>query len=153
MELFELPLGDAPLGAVAGERVEWNLDHDIFRQVGLDNYDTTFNSGVLLINAAWYRANGFFAKAMDFARANPGLLRSHDQTLLNIFFSRTFYRLPEKYNIIVSPEAPPLASKGGIYHFMGSPKPWDPLALPFIPTGTCGKQPWRELAFRGAAFF
>jgi lipopolysaccharide biosynthesis glycosyltransferase len=127
--LLALPLGDAPLGAIQGEPVAWSLDHDIFRKVGLADEDRCFNAGVLLINAAWWRQNGVLARALDFARNNPGLLRSHDQTILNIFFSKSFFRLPGRFNRIVSAETQPMEPDDGIYHFMGSPKPWDPLGF------------------------
>jgi lipopolysaccharide biosynthesis glycosyltransferase len=150
--MLALPLGDAPLGAISGESVAWSLDHDIFRKVGLADEDRCFNAGVLLINAAWWRRNGVLARALDFARKNPGLLRSHDQTLLNIFFSRSFCHLPPRFNRIVSAETRPTEPDDGIYHFMGSPKPWDPLGFLMHSNWRLWKQAVAPSRFRWSGF-
>jgi len=125
-EMFALPLADAPLGAVVAEPVAWSLDRDVFHQLGLNDDDRSLNSGVLLINATQWRKNGVTQQALEFARAHPTLLKSHDQTILNTLFSRTYYELPKRFNIMLAPENQPLEVNDAIYHFMGSPKPWDP---------------------------
>jgi lipopolysaccharide biosynthesis glycosyltransferase len=126
-EIFAIPLGDSPLGAITGETVAWSLDHDIYRRLGLADDDPCFNSGVLYFNAALWRKEDLTGRALTFARENAALLRSHDQTILNALFFKTFIHLPGRYNLILAPESRPLELADGIYHFMGSPKPWDPL--------------------------
>lgn len=150
--MFALPLGDAPLGAIPGEAVGWSFDHDILRKVGLADSDLCFNAGVLLINADWWRRNGVLAQVLEFARDHPELLRSHDQTLLNIFFARSFYRMPEKFNQIVSTDTEPVQTVDGIYHFMGSPKPWDPFGFLLHSNWKIWKQAVAPTQFRWIAF-
>jgi len=124
--LFEHKLDDFPLGAVNGPTVAWSLDRDFLKTVGLTDDDRTFNSGVLLVNAKLWRKTGLVERAMEMARANSSILTSHDQSVLNGLFSRDFHGLAGQFNIEVTPEAGPLAVADGIYHFVGSPKPWDP---------------------------
>ncbi|MCE0521825.1 MAG: glycosyltransferase family 8 protein [Methylacidiphilales bacterium] len=126
-EMFALPLGDAPFGAVMAEPVSWSLDRDVFRKLGLNDDDRCLNSGVILFNAAVWRKTGVTQQALEFARTHPTLLKSHDQTILNALFSRTYCDLPKHYNAMLSPESRPVVASDAIYHFMGSPKPWDPL--------------------------
>ena len=56
---------------------------------------------------------------------------SHDQSVLNGLFSKTFYELPKQFNTVVVPQDKPLPDEDCIYHFVGSPKPWDPLGRYF----------------------
>jgi lipopolysaccharide biosynthesis glycosyltransferase len=122
---FEHKLEDFPLGAINGPTVAWSLDHVFLKTVGLTDDDRTFNSGVLLFNAKLWRKTGLVERALEMARTHTAILTSHDQSVLNALFSRNFYSLPEQFNIPVTPEDKPLALADGIYHFVGSPKPWD----------------------------
>lgn len=122
---FDLPLEDHPLAAVTGEPVEWSLDHKFLKSIGLANDDPCFNSGVLVFNARRWRGKDLVERCLEFARTHDAAQKGHDQTILNAIFSRDFYGLPKQFNIGVAPyDAPALAD--GIYHFIGSPKPWDP---------------------------
>ena len=123
---FSLPMEEHPLAAVTGERVEWSFDHEFLNSVGLADEDLCFNSGVLVLNAERWRSQGLVERCLEFARTHDTTQKGHDQTILNAIFSRDFHGLPKRFNIGVSPsDAPALAD--GIYHFVGSPKPWDPL--------------------------
>jgi lipopolysaccharide biosynthesis glycosyltransferase len=126
-EIFALPLGDAFLGAVPGETVAYTLDHACLLKLGLSGDDRYFNSGVLYFNAVRWRESGMTAQVLEVARKNPTLLRTVDQTILNYFFSRTFCHLPARFNIQLTADARTIGAGEGIYHFVGSPKPWDPL--------------------------
>ncbi len=97
-EMFAFPLNETALGAIPGEMIRYSLDRDVFMKLGLGDEGTYFNSGVLLINAAQWRKTGVIQQALEFARANPSLLRSHDQTILNVLFSLTYYRIPHRFN-------------------------------------------------------
>jgi lipopolysaccharide biosynthesis glycosyltransferase len=123
---FDLPLKDQPLAAVVGEPVQWSLDHKFLKSVGLANEDRCFNSGVLILNARAWRRQGLVERCLDFARTHDAAQKGHDQTILNAIFSRNFYGLARQFNLGVS-TADRLKLDDGIYHFIGSPKPWDPL--------------------------
>jgi len=123
---FDHQLGEFPLGAIEGQTVEWSLDRDFLKTVGLNQNDRCFNAGVLLFNAERWRNTGLVEKALDMARTYSPILTSHDQSVLNGLFSRNFYRLPRNFNLVIAPQDGPFAETDGIYHFVGSPKPWDP---------------------------
>ncbi len=126
-EMFTFPLGDNALGAIPAEMVRWSLDADVFHKLGLNDEGNYFNSGVLLINAAQWRKQGVIRQILDFARAHGPLLRSHDQTILNALFSLTYFHLPTRFNTPLGPGYPRAEETDNIFHFMGSPKPWDPV--------------------------
>ncbi len=125
--IFDCQLGNSPLGAIYGCTVEWALDHAFLKLVGLTDQDRSFNSGVLLFNAKLWRKLGYVDQALEMARSYSDVLTSHDQSVLNGLFSRTFHGLPGSLNTFVVPTEEPFALADGIYHFVGSPKPWDPL--------------------------
>jgi len=125
-EMFTFPLGDNALGAIPAEMVRWSLDADVFHKLGLNDEGNYFNSGVLLINAAQWRKQGVIRQILDFARAHGPLLRSHDQTILNALFSLTYFHLPTRFNTPLGPSYAVAEGTDNIFHFMGSPKPWDP---------------------------
>ena len=124
---FNHKLGDFPLGAIDGGTVGWNLDRQFLKTVDLTDDDRVFNAGVLLINAELWRRTGLVEQALEMARTYSTILTSHDQSVLNALFSRNFYKLPPQFNTGVFPNDKPLADTDCIYHFIGSPKPWDPL--------------------------
>jgi lipopolysaccharide biosynthesis glycosyltransferase len=119
--LFHEDLEGSPLGAVDGGTLRWCIDNDFYPKVGLNNDDRSFNSGVLLFDAEIWRNKDIGGQALAFGKAH----NVHDQTVLNALFSRTFHPLPEHYNRVLQAEFPPVTVSEGIYHFVGSPKPWD----------------------------
>ena len=128
---FDHDLGTSALGAVDGAAVDWTLDRKFLKLVGLTGSDRTFNSGVLLFNVDLWKKLGLVDRALEMARTYSEVLTSHDQSVLNAMFSRDFYKIPNQYNFGVAPEDKPLAPADCIYHFVGSPKPWDPLGKYF----------------------
>ena len=123
---FEHDLHDFPLGAVPAETVEWSLDRDLLKSVGLTDQDQCFNAGALIINSRVWRDQGLIERCLEFGKAHSSSLKSADQSILLSLFSRDFYRLPKQFNIMVGAGDKPFAISEGIYHFVGSPKPWDP---------------------------
>ena len=119
---FTCDLGKAPLAAASGPPLKWCIDHKFYSTVGLHGEDRAFNSGVLLFDAQAWRDGHLGPQAVEFGRTHF----VHDQTILNGLYSRTFYGLPERFNTPVSADTPPLSLSDGIFHFVGSPKPWDP---------------------------
>lgn len=126
-ELFALELGAHPIGGVAGGVIANSFDRKFMHKVGVTDEDIEFNGGVLLINAALWRETGLSDRAPNMAKEYGPELTCYDQTVLVALFTRTFLRLPAKYNIGVDATRSPLADADGIFHFLGSPKPWDPL--------------------------
>jgi lipopolysaccharide biosynthesis glycosyltransferase len=122
---FDLPLKDYALAAVPGERVDQSLDTAFFNSVGLANDQTCFNAGILVLNAEQWRARGLVDACIKLGRDTNETRLGHDQSLLVALFAREFYHLPAKYNIGLQPSQR-FTLEDGIYHFVGSPKPWDP---------------------------
>lgn len=125
-KFFDHDLGAAGIGAIDGASVEWTLDRDFLKLVGLTNDDRTFNAGILVFNVPVWKERGLVDNALEIARTHSDVLTSHDQSVLNAMFSREFYKLPKQYNLGIAPEDDPLDRSDCIYHFVGSPKPWDP---------------------------
>jgi len=129
--LCDSDLGSSGLGAVDGASVEWSLDRDFLKLVGLCETDRSFNSGVVLFNVEQWKQDGLVERALEMARKYSDVLVSHDQSVLNAMFSRDFYKIPPQYNRGIAPEEKQLPDIDCIYHFVGSPKPWDPLGKYF----------------------
>jgi lipopolysaccharide biosynthesis glycosyltransferase len=141
---FDVPLGEAPIGAIDGGTVLLNLDGAFLKTVGLQDDDRSFNAGVLLINAELWRTGGLIEQTMAFGKKHSEFLRSADQTILNALFARSFCPLPAHLNIAVLPQEARLPDSNGIFHFVGSPKPWDPLGRFFHGNW----QMWRDVIVR-----
>jgi lipopolysaccharide biosynthesis glycosyltransferase len=62
---------------------------------------------------------------MEFCRKYPDALLAADQTALNALFSRSCFRLDPLFNVRLSTIVRDDLPAEGIYHFVGSPKPWD----------------------------
>ena len=128
---FHHDLHAFPLGAVPAETVEWSLDRDLLKSVGLTDQDQCFNAGALIINSRLWRDQGLIERCLEFGRAHASFLRAADQTILNGLFSRDFYGLPMQLNTAVFAYQKPFELADGIYHFIGSPKPSDPFGKLF----------------------
>jgi len=122
---FEYQLENFPIAAIDGGTIEWCLDYKFLRSVGLTDQDRSFNSGILLFNARLWREDRLIARSLEMARTHKEALTSHDQSVLNALFSRNFYKLPPQFNVQLSPTHKALPEMESIYHFVGSPKPWD----------------------------
>jgi lipopolysaccharide biosynthesis glycosyltransferase len=148
--VFDLDMGGSPLGVVLDGVVKWSLDCDVYLAHGANPDDAAFNSGVMLFDVEQWKAQHCFARAIEFANANPDCLLAADQTLLNILFAKQCYRLSRKFNVKLSTVVrAPLQDKG-IYHFVGSPKPWDLFGEFFHPYHYIWKQAKREIALNFA---
>jgi lipopolysaccharide biosynthesis glycosyltransferase len=119
--LFHQDLKGSPLGAVDVGTLKWDVDHDFYAKVGLDENDRSFNSGVLLFDAETWRNQDIGGRALAFGMVH----NVHDQTVLNALFSRTFHSLPERYNKLLGAADTPVIASDAVYHFLASPKPWD----------------------------
>ncbi len=162
-ELSTWPLGNKPFAASAVGTVGWALERDFFINVlGLSENARSFNAGVLLINADYWCREDLGNRCIDFGLRQRKYLLAADQTILNALFSAEFAELPDRFNRIVTPAMQP-PSEAAIIHFVGSPKPWDPLArhvhrsaslwstqiamIPFNPL-RCGVRHFMEIVWR-----
>ena len=131
----------APLWAVdvsqhflAAAPEPYNGEH---AQLGFGPNDTYFNTGLLLLNMARWRAENPLPQFLAFEAANRALLTSHDQDVLNVVFRHRILVLSclwnfKTYYADIAPEdlamAPAEYTEArelpGIVHFTGRYKPW-----------------------------
>lgn len=116
-ELFETPLGGRSTAAAPDP-----YDEDLRKQTGLPRY---FNSGVLLMDLARWRAQDIGRRCLIFAHEQRSRLIFGDQCALNHVLRDDIEPLHSKWNHAVQPGDPRSGDgSGDIVHFVGSTKPW-----------------------------
>jgi len=119
------------LGAVGGGRFKFTLGREFYiNKLGIEPDLEYFNSGILLLDLHEWRLKNIKEECLKIARRYPMELSSCDQDLLNIVCAGNFAKLPPSFNCewVASGEKPSVSSNM-IFHFVGSPKPWDPFAF------------------------
>jgi lipopolysaccharide biosynthesis glycosyltransferase len=120
---LECTVGEHPLYAVIKGKVEKSFDREFYATQGLAPDHKVFNSGVLLFHCPSCRKFLLLQRALTVTKRGGA---SGDQPVFNLLFSEQRGRLPDNLNIEISPKTPgPLQLEDGIFHFVGSPKPWD----------------------------
>jgi lipopolysaccharide biosynthesis glycosyltransferase len=124
--LFTCDMRDYVAGFVVDGSVESSLERTFFLKLGRSLQSPLFNSGVMLLNPPEWRNLKYWDQVLEFLDKYGTQLLSHDQTVLNALFAENCFHLDPSFNIKVYPRRDASLSKGpGIYHFLGSPKPWD----------------------------
>lgn len=91
-----------------------------------------FNSGVLLMGLRAWRAERVSERALDLIARHGPRMAYMDQDALNLVCAGRWGRLPDKWNNMVLdqeiafPEAQDGGAGAGVYHFLGTTKPWTP---------------------------
>lgn len=102
------------------------LESELLSRAGLDMDGRYFNSGVLGIDLALWRKRNVDALCAKVLSQFGGDMTNGDQSLLNLALHDSFKCLGETYNTQIFPWSPAVKKpEGRIYHFVGSPKPWD----------------------------
>ena len=110
-------------------------------RLGLAPSAPYFNSGVLVMDLARWRAEGLGPAILDFCLRRPELLFLVDQNALNIFLHGRITELPFRYNHQFPyhrirsgewkiPLYEPPAEAAVLYHFVSEQKPWLECSLP-----------------------
>lgn len=131
LQLEDFEFGEHILAAVGGGEFGFALGNQFYvTQIGLSPKLEYFNSGVLLLNLIEWRAKDIKERCFEIARQHQLNLPSHDQSILNIYCKGNFAHLPLSFNCqwIAGYPKPNISDKM-ILHFVGSPKPWDPLGF------------------------
>jgi lipopolysaccharide biosynthesis glycosyltransferase len=124
--LFEQDLGPHTIAVSGIGSIGSALEGGFLNSLGLSWQARYFNSGVMLIDLDKWRNQLVTEKCFDFANRHPD--QATDQTILNvIFYKDRFLQLDDSFNHALYPNSPPIAPDTGkrIFHFVGSPKPWD----------------------------
>jgi lipopolysaccharide biosynthesis glycosyltransferase len=99
------------------------IERERFASIGLPADTPAFNSGVMLFDLRAWRDQRLTEQTLGFCRK----YQEYDQTALIAMCGGKFEPLDCRYNIALYTNTPPpdTESHPGIYHFVGSPKPWD----------------------------
>ena len=126
-ELFSSDIGGYVVAASGVAEIEWQLERSFFASLGLNEKAKYFNGGVMLIDLQRWRASRITEKCMEFIEKYPRELITADQTVLNyVFYKNQFFELDSSYNQALYPTSKPVMhTTEKIFHFVGSPKPWD----------------------------
>lgn len=126
-ELYDEPIDGFMLGAGLVELAQYALEKEFFSQLGIPAETETFNSGVMLLDLDLWRREKMKERCFEFGANHSTELKAADQTILNGVLRGSFFRLSDRYNRPLYACAKPSgALENSIYHFIGSPKPWDP---------------------------
>jgi lipopolysaccharide biosynthesis glycosyltransferase len=126
MDLRGHPAAMAPFGNL-GSKAEW----PIYEKAGLSADASQFNSGVILFDVIRWREKDCTARCLEFGGQNPEKLYTADQTCINGALNKEILPISSEWNIPLNPGTRRVyrGGKEGIYHFVGSPKPWDLFAF------------------------
>ncbi len=136
-ELWEMPLGDNSIAAVA----EHNQDFDRNR-LGLAEGSLVFNSGAMVIDLDHWRRSNILSTGLEFARTHPERIKHWDQDVLNSLLEGHWLPLDWRWNALphlwlnpdyADPDRPhadqaqATRERPAVIHFAGSgvAKPWN----------------------------
>lgn len=99
------------------------IERELFARIGLPPDTPAFNSGVMLFDLKVWRDQKLGRETLDFCRKH----QEYDQTGLIAVSAGRFDALHTRYNIplYTTTELAYAREFPGLYHFVGSPKPWD----------------------------
>ncbi|SEK96403.1 Lipopolysaccharide biosynthesis protein, LPS:glycosyltransferase [Carnobacterium iners] len=132
--LYDTDIGENIIGAVIDPGQALVLD-----RLGIDTADYYFNSGLLLIDLANWRAAKITEKTLTFLEEEEDKIIYHDQDALNAILYERWFPLHPKWNVQTSllfeRHRPPTANyqkqykeaikQPSIVHFTGHDKPWN----------------------------
>ena len=95
-ELYELCLDDLALAACLDASPYTDLHR---RQLVLDLKDSTFCSGLMMINLKYWRNNKSEDKLLEYSKREREVVYLHDQDALNYVFKNKWYVLPYKWGV------------------------------------------------------
>ncbi|WP_213804770.1 glycosyltransferase family 8 protein [Granulicella sp. dw_53] len=144
--LFSIHMQGHALGFVADGFVKYALEHQFFQSLGMNPDGPSFNSGIMLVDTDQWKQDHCFQKILAFCNAHPDALVAADQTALNALYWDDCFHLHGDFNIELSTVSRQKELRAGIYHFVGSPKPWDLFGGLFHPYHSLWKEAMRRVA-------
>jgi lipopolysaccharide biosynthesis glycosyltransferase len=124
--LFETAMESKAMGFVVSGTVSMALESKFFLSLGKAPDSPSFNSGTMLFNLPEWRRQDCSTRVLAFCREHSAELAAADQTALNALFANDCFRLDPQYNVqVLGTTAPEAIPANGVFHFVGSPKPWD----------------------------
>jgi lipopolysaccharide biosynthesis glycosyltransferase len=131
---------------------ESSLDKKLFAEAGLDMSGKCFNAGVMGLNLALWRSRQISALCNEVSRKYAGKFLSADQALLNVALHDTFKPVGDDWNTPLYPSTPALSHpESRIYHFVGSPKPWDLFGAQLVANQSMWKREYESTEIGGGS--
>lgn len=119
-EVSDCPLYCVPIKTLLNRSEK---ERKVIIKYGKNKSPMYFNSGVLAFNCEAFHNEEIFNLACKIAKDDSDSLVVYDQTIINCLNPD---QLDTKWNQIIAAHNPiSELQKGGILHFVGSPKPWD----------------------------
>lgn len=133
-EFYDMPLGEAPVAAVADMACNETARYHTLKYPAADSY---FNAGVLLVNLNYWRSHNVPEACARYYKAHPERILFNDQDLLNSLFHAekkfvgikwnmqdAFYRTRQKFDPVLHRHTEADILHPAILHFTNR-KPWE----------------------------
>lgn len=141
-ELLNFKVDNYPLAAVP----DFGMSRQKKAGLGMDPEGLYFNSGVMVLNLAYFRQYHLTEQISEFITLHPELCEFWDQDAINAVIKSNFYQLPYAYNVQTAffdsndTEIQKAVAAPYIIHFTGSGscKPWS----------YHNKHPYRDLYYK-----
>jgi len=137
LPLWKTELGDKALAAVTNPGWQTDMLENWPARCGLERREDYFNSGVMLLNLAEFRARQWTAKVIEHGRQNADWIRYGDQDSLVALLHAHRLPIPPRWNVMriialsgharevfTAAEMRDVIRRPAIIHFEGSTKPW-----------------------------
>ena len=126
-ELWQIELGDKPLAAapeieIDTDRLAFSIQHRIKYLIDQNfvAHEDYFNSGVMIMNLNFFRnADEFLMSGIKWRGEHPQC-SCFDQDIFNYLFSKSYFKLPEKFDVFVDVERKKFSNlkiRQAIYHY------------------------------------
>jgi lipopolysaccharide biosynthesis glycosyltransferase len=155
--LFQIGLGDCPVGMCAESPIYGNADLRVAKELGARASGFYYNSGVLLFDCARWRVERLERQCLEYIEANQP--DYWDQSALNFILHGRIFSLPQQFNCLANVRTnwPFLKSSqngtGRLLHFVDYPKPWSAYCHWVHPFGIIWRQAYRQTAHFHAGGF
>jgi lipopolysaccharide biosynthesis glycosyltransferase len=128
--LFDEDLGSSVCGMVSSGQLGGFLGAGLRQRLGLPANLPCFNSGVILMNVPAWNGTEVVRRIHSLESQWPGAIHTGDQGYLNAVLHSEIAPLAGCWNVALCPSTSPSArSTASIAHFVGQPKPWDPVGF------------------------
>ena len=126
-ELFSTNLNEFVIGASAIETIADSLRSTFYQSIGMKKSAKYFNSGVILMDLKKWRELDITSQCLSFANKYVDRLSFGDEAILNCIFYENFQVIDAAYNHPLYPDSALVLAHDSneIFHFVGSPKPFD----------------------------
>jgi lipopolysaccharide biosynthesis glycosyltransferase len=148
--LFQIDLGNSPVGMCAESPISGNADVRIAQELGERALGYYYNSGVIVFNCPLWREENLESQCLEYIEAQQP--DYHEQSALNFILQGRIYSLPQQFNCYTNVRTnwPFLKfsqnGSGHLLHFVDFPKPWSPFARWVHPFGKMWWHAYRETA-------